>query len=244
MIKFFSKAIAFIFVFNSFAAGVKAEVRHAKIVIVGSSGAGKTILQRVLVGKPLPWDLPHTRQLDMVEKEIELSVLPKKTVIAHIWDTPSAMQSIQLIYDFSKTAHVVIVVLSGYIGRYNEKFEKECEELIDNLNSDCRIIFVITGKYSTTQMNKVMHFVKNILIGETLKERMDGLYIFPDLSEDEVNKCRIEVNKMIATAIKNYGYEKLPKDAHGMHARIVEHYIHKYVNNSPILEKKYELDIY
>ncbi|MBR0184284.1 MAG: hypothetical protein IJQ10_03965 [Clostridia bacterium] len=242
MIKFFSKAIAFIFVFNSFAAGVKAVIPRAKIVILGVSRVGKTVLQKILGMSP--WDYTHTTQLDMIEKEIKLSVIPKKTVLAYIWDTTPAMAYRQLIHDFSKTAHVAIVVLSGCICRYDENFEKEYEEFVSNLNSDCRIIFVITGEHSPIQMNKVMHFVKNILIGETLKKRTDGLYIFPDLSEDEVNKCRIEVNKMIETAIKNYGYEKLPENAQGMHGRIVERDVNKYVNNRYIMERKYELECY
>jgi GTPase SAR1 family protein len=207
---------------------------------VGSSGAGKSTLKTILENSN---DFPytHTVQLDMSELEYSISGKP---VSVQIWDTTPAMAYRQLIHDFSKTAHVAIVVLSGCICRYDENFEKEYEEFVSNLNSDCRIIFVITGEHSPIQMNKVMHFVKNILIGETLKKRTDGLYIFPDLSEDEVNKCRIEVNKMIETAIKNYGYEKLPENAQGMHGRIVERDVNKYVNNRYIMERKYELECY
>jgi hypothetical protein len=79
---------------------------------------------------------------------------------------------------------------------------------------------------SPIQENKTIYFVKNILIGETLKNRTEGICFLPSLEEDDVQKFESEITEIIKNYL-NKNYNLLKIRANGMHMRLcyfVENY--------------------
>lgn len=233
MIKFFSKAIAFIFVFNSFAAGVKAVIPRAKIVIMsGSTRSGKTTVWNILTGQELHRNHHETLQFEFNEVALELgSFIKKKPVFAHFWDTPGNYCSKDFWDEVCKgcshlTDLVIMVVDATKTSGCEETVAK-----ITKLNPSCNFIFVITktkdgwgSKVSPIQENKTIYFVKNVLIGKTLKSSTEGICFLPSLEKDDVQKFKTEITKMI----KNYltkNYDLLKIEATDMHIRMCINYI-------------------
>ncbi len=235
MIKFFSKAIAFIFVFNSFAAGVKAVIPRAKIVIMsGSTRSGKTTVWNILHEKKLDKYYTETFQFDTYERVFEVGII-KKPVFAHFCDTPGNYCSKdfwdEVCKGCSNLTDLVIMVVDA-----TKTDQSGCEETvakITKLNPSCNFIFVITktkggwgSKVSPIQENKTIYFVKNILIGETLKNRTEGICFLPSLEKDDVQKFESEITEIIKNYL-NKNYNLLKIRANGMHMRLcyfVENY--------------------
>lgn len=231
MIKFFSKAIAFIFVFNSFAAGVKAAIPRAKIVIMsGSTRSGKTTVWNILTGQELHRNRHETLQFECNEVELELgSFIKKKPVYVLLYDTPGNYCSNKGFWDVvcegcSDLTDLVIMVVDA-----TKTDQSGCEETvakITKLNPSCNFIFVITktkdgwgNEVSPIQENKTIYFVKNVLIGKTLKSSTEGICFLPSLEKDDVQKFKTEITKMI----KNYltkNYNLLKDSGVGMHMRL------------------------
>ena len=218
------------FIFGDIAMAV---IPRAKVIFLGETGSGKTVLKTILTGKEPSWDYQHTVQLDMAEEEIKLpAFLSKKTVIAHFWDTSAEMRHRKIINKFSEGAHVAILCVAANT-LFNSNFTKGIEDTMENLAknaSKCRIIIVLTktkndnqgNVTSPVQVNKARDYVKNVLIGQAFKNQVEGWYEFPSLDGDEVKKCRKQVSNLLVTALKNYGYNNFPLKADGMHGRIVE----------------------
>ena len=209
MIKFFSKAIAFIFVFNSFAAGVKAEIRRAKIVITsGDVRSGKTSLAKMLTGCNYQ---SYHKTLNFEGREIEFELGNNKIVWAMLYDSPGYFY-----YDFDESfqkaicegcenAHLVIMVINAR-SQYQNGHE-DCFSRIAKINPDCKFIFVITQMGIC--LNKTKDFIKNKLIGEEFKERTEAICYAPELYD----------------IIRNYfmnNYDKLPKTPENLYSRIFE----------------------
>jgi len=224
------------FIFGDIAMAV---IPRAKVIFLGETGSGKTTLKAILAGKKPSNAYKHTVQLDMEEQEFNVS---GKIVFAHMWDTTAEMRHREIVNEFCKNAHVAVLCMAADT-LVNSDFTKGIEGTMENLAKNapkCRIIIVLTKtkgqKVSPIQVNKAKDYIKNILIGDTLKDYVDGWYEFPDLNSSSLKDCSEKLTKMLECSLEKWGYENLPKEAKGMHGVIEEYW----VDSKDIVDEEYE----
>ena len=227
--------------------------RFAKVVIIGDRGSGKTTLHNLLTGNNAE---EHSRQISskMVDYNITDSVWrpnrgilrwfksgkfvnEEKSVGVYIFDTSGEEEHAELMQQFCKGAHVVVVTLDAYELVRSRRISKNffalqnLAELIDNIYDyapGCKVFVVLTK--SKKARDRFGDACKQILDLNNLKNAISGT--FPKLQVNKIYEYdpyyfgyhKSDIRDIIMECLKSYGIDNLPTTSDGFRAEITKKY--------------------
>ena len=228
--------------------------RFAKVVIIGDRGSGKTTLYKLLTDSNKK--VSHSRQISNERLSWNITdrvwrpnhgikswfskgkfVNEEKSVGVYIFDTSGEEEHAELMQQFCKGAHVVVVTLDAYElvrSRFIDKRYfalQSLSELVDNIYDyapGCKVFVVLTkSKKARDRYGKACNQILNL---DNLKNAISGT--FPKLQVNKIYEYdpyyfgyhKSNIEDIIKNSLRNYGLDNLPTTSDGLRAEITKKY--------------------
>ena len=229
-----------LFGFISMENNADALIYYAKIVFLGTYGAGKTTLMRVLTEDNISGsdviDNIHTRQIsdNLIGEFFENE---KDQVVAYYYDTSGENDHKIFMQEFSKNAHVALVVADATLmvdknGNFKEptEFNKVFQILHNKYAPGCRVIVVLTklnkveSDTADTTKYKIQRYVEKLATKNPFtKEYVDDCYILTIDKWDSqytIENHKKDILRLIEKSLAKYGITNLPRKPNNFKGRV------------------------